>query len=1517
MWKFALALIAISASADSFSMVQYFRHQDDATIGLVSYLVGGVFVVLLLALFALWVKGRRNKHQAIRSQQALLQQQILVNTFSAGRVHIDRHGVVTYINAAAATLMRVKAEKALGQTVGQLFTLPEDHPLASVHQQNKSISTQIDLPGRVHLAIKSSKPEAELTDIAAVIAINDVSLQQREIDQLQSELSRYQQFHQQLEIADVTFNLKTKLSELSDGAARLLGTSETSIKLGDKIETNQSGWSQFVQALQKGQTADVILQLKTESGSRAFRLLGLPLDGEVCTIMLCCDQKLQQSRNLAHHSQLVNKSLLAASSNALLLLDEQGRVEACNGEFERLFGLSQTHVTGQLLTEISALPAACRKLSVTTPMTTQTGLSSPLSITRPNQPEKKVKLSQYGFRDERGTPRGSVLQFTDITALCIAEADAKQHAARFSALLDSSPLGTLILGNQGQVKLVNGTLAAHPVLHVLADGKSAITSLLKSREDNDVIRQAMEQGQGVSLARCELQLDSSENILCGLHIMPLDATGSDFVCWIQDLTEQEDTQRQFNALLEHSLTPAGIFTETGFEKLNDAATALFALDTEQLQGLYPYSEKLNRNATEAASLQSRMISHMQTGKMLQLPWTHEVKGQTIPCQALYIPLIKQGKWQKTLCMWLDLRELQRAKLEQQKVLAEKSRVEQRLRDKQNQLESSQNLLESQHQALAEAQQQQSTIAGEMDQLQQAHRQALQNQSELQTALTDSQQQIAKTEDALQQSIEERAKLQQELQQQAEKVGSLEKQRADIADAMQASEKRLADTQQGLLDAEQQIAELNDARTDEQQRLEKLHQQMAQQQQQSQSKQAALALAEQQIHSLNSRLSAAEKNSESLQQQLVNLRKASDLAAKEKTQVQSAFQQAQQQLESQMTEHQRLQQKLTELEALAREKEEALLQNDGHWQQQKAQYEQQQAALAIQLDEARQELQYAQSERHSAQQQLEQVLSQAQDAQQQLKENERKAAQQLAERTTQLETLKIDLQRAEQQAADAEQQRDLVAEQMAEEQQRLRELLEQAQSAHAEVTEAAKATQQDASLTKQQLEQARQTSDQELAQHHQEIVRLKAALADVEQQSQQQQAEGSQRQQQLQQTQQKMQDALRLAQQELEDATASRQQISQQLAQAQQEADNVKQQLAEREQQAADLLEQHSKEIDKLTGSLSALQQQANQERQALASSDEQWQQQQQAMLVQRETLENSLQQAQQRQQAFEQQVQQQAQALANAEQDAQQRAAEEARLQTALVEQQTASDTLQKALTQAESEQHKLTEQLAEQAKQIEQKEHQISDLERTAEQLENKLAEVEKAHSASIEQLAEQDRNQTGLSAQLVELQKQLAASQKALSEKEAALEQPQQSHATNPAQTTSKSKDEALPDYATLPLPDSPADWFELLPYLQKQTTQQPVAVLLSSLLARFEQIIALVEQALDGQNVTLLNQQAKALDSLAKDIDSVPLTDMAFQLAEAARRKDLDSLEIFWPSVKNAIQITLRVIHSQVHS
>ncbi len=75
--------------------------------------------------------------------------------------------------------------------------------------------------------------------------------------------------------------------------------------------------------------------------------------------------------------------------------------------------------------------------------------------------------------------------------------------------------------------------------------------------------------------------------------------------------------------------------------------------------------------------------------------------------------------------------------------------------------------------------------------------------------------------------------------------------------------------------------------------------------------------------------------------------------------------------------------------------------------------------------------------------------------------------------------------------------------------------------------------------------------------------------------------------------------------------------------------------------------------------------------------------------------------------------------------------------------------------------------------------------------------------------------------------------------------------------------------------------------------------------------------MDQAVTEDDSKGILMQARKLGFMARKVNSIPLDDVANRLEADFQQGQVDSISIFWPSVKESLMTTLRVIYSHLNS
>ncbi|WP_158970215.1 PAS domain S-box protein [Paraglaciecola sp. L3A3] len=433
-----------------------------------------------------------------------------------------------------------------------------------------------------------------------------------------------------------------------------------------------------------------------------------------------------------------------------------------------------------------------------------------------------------------------------------------------------------------------------------------------------------------------------------------------------------------------------------------------------------------------------------------------------------------------------------------------------------------------------------------------------------------------------------------------------------------------------------------------------------------------------------------------------------------------------------------------------------------------------------------------------------------------------------------------------------------------------------------------------------------------------LEKLQTELSEMEQSSTQQKQKIAQTDQDWQQQQQALQSEVQAKRHELANTQGK-------LAEIQSQADTEK---------LARLA--HQQKLEQLTVELSDVENRASKQKEMIEGSDEQWRKHHAEIELQKQQLQQALLDAEKQNTQLQETLAGNLQQLQVAESQVSETQSGEQKLQQELDEARKQAEQLAERLKQQELQENKLQQQLKQQQNSLQGSEQNIHSLEAKQAELTQALASVQKEYADSKESLNDKHSDHAELSAQLKNLEQELQTSKQQLDSKESALQEAKQQLETKESMLAAQeselleahkeelqqaqeqeidSPNERLQAIAQLTMPSEPAVWFDLLHYLQKQTSNEPLPVALKALMEEFEQAIELTEQAIDEEDVTSILRGARKLSFVAQSVNSAALTDVVSRLETDCQQGLVDNISISWPTVKRSLNNSLRVIYSHL--
>ncbi|WJG08594.1 PAS domain S-box protein [Aliiglaciecola sp. LCG003] len=703
------------------------------------------------------------------------------------------------------------------------------------------------------------------------------------------------------------------------------------------------------------------------------------------------------------------------------------------------------------------------------------------------------------------------------------------------------------------------------------------------------------------------------------------------------------------------------------------------------------------------------------------------------------------------------------------------------------------------------------------------------------------------------------------------------------------------------DMEKQQALLEQELANKQTQLHKTQSALDETKRQSEQDQAEKLIQQQRLEQLQQELNEVERHSEEQQQKVVE---ADKQWRKQQQELQQELQLKQQRLleTEQVLKKQELQ---VELEKDERAKQKQLL---TRLQQELAEMEQRSD------EQQRQKLEEAnlnwQQQQHKFEAELEAKQQKLQQAEQNLNQAKQQTEAQKAEQRQVMERLQAELIEVGKRS-EAHQKRIMeeADQRWKDKQEALNKELQAKQQRLIETEEALKQTAEQSEIDKQAK-----------AQQQHLFERLQVELAEMEQRSAEQQQSMQESDQHWQQRQQELKQEVAAKQQQLQ---ATRQQLD----------ENQRQTDAEKRER----LEQQQK-LEQLKVELTDVESRAIKQKEMLQGSDEQWRQHHAEIEQQKQQLQRALQEAEQQNAQMKQSLNQSLAELQKAESQVSDTQSGEQKLQTELEQARNEAQQLQQRLKQQEQQELKLQQQLADQQQALQSSEQNIHSMQNEQQQLNQQLQAIQVEYDNTKANLNAQDSNQSELNSKLQQLEQELTNSKQQIASKETALQTAQKQLQSSQQKLQHKEKalvdahkeelkqvqeqqpeisQQVIPDFAKLAMPKEPQIWFDLLPYLQKNPPKVSLALALSEMMSELEQSMQNMDKAVNDDDNKAILMQARKLAFIARKVNSAPLDDVATRLETDFQQGEVDSIAIFWPSVKESLMTTLRVIYAQLHA
>ena len=1485
-------LLVVMFSPASFAIGHQVLAQSPEHLTLAAYGLAGLLGVLLLVALILKIRLSSLNKKLHKQQQQLDDNIAFLDSFSEASVQLNQAAEVVLVNQSACYFLGKKSSDIIGKPIAGFFDAELSEFIQQQLQEGKTASRQF-LSRNRQLLVSVKFSNAFPAHISALVNMQDVTNYQLKIDQHQAEINHYQAVVNNSQLAQLSINLESKTYRGDAIMAAMLQCEPQRLqgelaKLADWVEKSEAyQFNQQLEALKQQGSLIFSHHFNHPDGKLLVRLSGMVSQrnskGEPLELHLLLQeqQELAKAQQRTQISENLAKAVMTSGHHAIYLLDDEGNMQNCNSTFENLFKTSLTKIKASNVSQLDFFPEEIKNLHLTKAAdfgAARFGHDKEFTLTTFEGKTRHLRLSLKYYGDQQGERAGMVGMLEDISELKQTKLSLEQERQRFSALLNLAPFSIATIDANDQIIKANSKMTSRLGMSEKELAKSTLYQLFGDPSLSAKAAKQLHQSGSLHNFKVSLKGNNGKELASELHIDLFDKEQQQYLCWIADISAEQRQKELFENLLQHSTEPMAVLSDKGFSRLNTAACEFFMAEDEQdLFGFTPYAPGLNKDSQSADELAAQIDEVKNAGQVKSILWEHQVNEQILPCQLTLVPIFDDQQCTAVLCIWKDFRAVKEAERARLEAINLHQAAERQVAEKQRLLESSQDLLANKVKSLQDTQSQlqaaQEDISeqqSKISDLQQAHQDVTAHLQKLQQDYKQSRQQLAESE-----SIN--AELESQLEKSVSKVKGLQEQRNQIADALQYSERKYVAVQNELAQSEKVTQSLQREQQAQQQKMAEFVAQIDNLKQSIEQKDKQINDVSGQIHTLQSQLSSSDRTTEKLRELLANQRKASEAAELQRRELELTCHTAQSELTSKARHIEHLQHEMQKFEEMAN-------QQQGNMQQQHELLKQELEAKQKLLSETQlilDETQKASAKEKAEKEQQQQILQKLQD---ELAEMERNSA-----------TSKQQMEQANQQW-------------LAQQAQLQAELLEKQQKL-------------------QQTEQVLNESKQQTAAEKEEKARQQEIFSQLQRELSVLKERQSEQQQQMAQSDQAWQEQQLALKKEAEAKQLELQETQRKLDEKQRIADMEKRERIE---------QQHK--LEQLTIELADVEKRAIKQKEMMEGSDEQRRQFLAEIEQQKNQLQQALQEAEQQNAQMKAKLEGNLVELQKAETQVTQTQSTEQKLLEELNQARRQADELHQRIQQQEQQELALQRQLAEQQSLLQGREQNISELQSKQQALTAELQAVQQEYSNSKKSLDDQDSNQSELAKQLAQLEQELVNSKTQLQSKEAALQQAQQQFESSQAKLAEQEQalvaahkvelqqaqaEEAanttkpVPEFASLPLPANPEAWFDLLPFLQKQSGGGPLPVALNALMEELENRVAETDQAMAAEDLSGIKRCVNTLLALANKVNSVALIDQVTRLEMQCSQGLIDNITIAWPSVKKSLKTTLRVIYSHLHA
>ncbi len=497
-----------------------------------------------------------------------------------------------------------------------------------------------------------------------------------------------------------------------------------------------------------------------------------------------------------------------------------------------------------------------------------------------------------------------------------------QTEQKLSDLLDFAPVAIATVNSEHKVIRANKAMQARLKYTEKELKKGTIYNFFSEPAEAGIAAKSLKEKGYLHDFHAKLK-GKDGNIYPGeLSIDTTDESKQEYLFWLIDRGDEEFQRVKFENLLQHSSMPMAILEDKGFSKLNNAALNFFSIeDEDEFFGVLPSSDILNENDCDTAQLEQVIEAVKEDGKVTTVSWVHYIGDQKLPCEITFAPVYKDHAFDFILCMWTDLRELQKMKDVINRASVLHRFIDGELSQRQNKLHSAQEALSDKNSKLLNTEEALSKAQEDLVHTQTEYEQVKQNFDEVSESLQALQLKREESVKSLEDAEQRNAKLNDELELAASEVLTLREERQKITEEVEGTEARYQQTQEALKSSDEQAQSLKAEKEAVEQELRELASLVEDMREQITLKDQELQAVNEEKLALESELSDASNNAQQLNEQLQAQKKAAEEALTQHTMLEERDSQVQAELDQKMDHLKKLEKDLESLESSSQQEKE--------------------------------------------------------------------------------------------------------------------------------------------------------------------------------------------------------------------------------------------------------------------------------------------------------------------------------------------------------------------------------------------------------------------------------------------------------------------------------------------------------------------------------------------------------------------------------------------------------------------